>query len=60
MTSTGGTNLKDDIIRLQAEVQIVVGTPGRLHDLNKQYFQKERVLKLEKCKMVVLDEVCFE
>ena len=52
--------MKDDIIRLQAEVQIVVGTPGRLHDLNKQYYQKERVLKLDKCKMVVLDEVCFE
>jgi len=56
VTSTGGTNLKDDIIRLQAEVQIVVGTPGRLHDLNKQYYQKERVLKLDECKMVVLDE----
>lgn len=56
VTSTGGTNLKDDIIRLQAEVQIVVGTPGRLHDLNKQYYQKERVLKLDQCKMVVLDE----
>jgi len=56
VTSTGGTNLKDDIIRLQADVHIVVGTPGRLHDLNKQYYQKERVLRLDKCKMVVLDE----
>merc|ERR1740123_2846654 len=39
VTSTGGTNLKDDIIRLQADVQVVVGTPGRLHDLNKQSYQ---------------------
>jgi len=56
VTSTGGTNLKDDIIRLQANVQIVVGTPGRLQDLNKQYLNKERVLKLDQCFMVVLDE----
>lgn len=58
VTSTGGTNLKDDIIRLQAEsgVQVVVGTPGRLHDLNKQFLKTERVLKLQTCKMVVLDE----
>jgi len=56
VTSTGGTNLKDDIIRLQANVQIVVGTPGRLQDLNKQYLNKERVLKLDQCRMVVLDE----
>jgi len=56
VTSTGGTNLKDDIIRLQADVQIVVGTPGRLHDLNKQYISEKRVLKLDQCKMIVLDE----
>jgi len=56
VTSTGGTNLKDDIIRLQAEVHIVVGTPGRLHDLNKQYLNKERVLRLDLCKKIVLDE----
>jgi ATP-dependent RNA helicase DDX6/DHH1 len=56
VTSTGGTNLKDDIIRLQADVQVVVGTPGRLHDLNKQSYQNERVLRLDQCKMVVLDE----
>lgn len=53
VTSTGGTNLKDDIIRLQVEegVQIVVGTPGRLQDLSKQ-----GVLVLDQCQMVVLDE----
>ena len=44
ITSTGGTNLKDDIIRLEAEVQIIVGTHGSFHDLNKQYYQKEYVL----------------
>lgn len=53
VTSTGGTNLKDDIIRMHAElgVQIVVGTPGRLQDLHKQ-----GVLVLDGCNMVVLDE----
>lgn len=56
VTSTGGTNLKDDIIRLQADVHVVVGTPGRLQDLNKQYNKQKRVLNLDRCKMVVLDE----
>jgi len=44
VTSTGGTNLKDDIILLQADVEIVVETHGRLHDLNKQYYQKQCAL----------------
>jgi len=51
VTSTGGTDLKDDIIRLQKDVHIVVGTPGRLQDLAKQ-----EVLRLNQCSMIVLDE----
>ncbi|KAI9313945.1 ATP-dependent RNA helicase dhh1 [Dichotomocladium elegans] len=33
MVTTGGTTLKDDIIRLSGSVHIVVGTPGRILDL---------------------------
>lgn len=33
MVTTGGTNLRDDIMRLYSPVHIVVGTPGRIHDL---------------------------
>ncbi|KAJ2691805.1 DExD/H-box ATP-dependent RNA helicase dhh1 [Coemansia spiralis] len=33
MVSTGGTLLKDDIIRLSETVHILVGTPGRVLDL---------------------------
>jgi ATP-dependent RNA helicase DDX6/DHH1 len=30
MVSTGGTNLRDDIMRLYSPVHILVGTPGRI------------------------------
>lgn len=33
MVTTGGTTLKDDIMRLSETVHIVVGTPGRILDL---------------------------
>ncbi|KAF2155350.1 DEAD-domain-containing protein [Myriangium duriaei CBS 260.36] len=33
MVTTGGTGLKDDIIRLNEPVHILVGTPGRILDL---------------------------
>ena len=33
MVTTGGTGLKDDIIRLGETVHIIVGTPGRILDL---------------------------
>lgn len=33
MVTTGGTTLKDDIMRLDGEVHILVGTPGRILDL---------------------------
>lgn len=51
MVTTGGTNLRDDIMRLQKPVEIVVGTPGRVLDL-----ANKKVLKLHKCKILVLDE----
>jgi ATP-dependent RNA helicase DDX6/DHH1 len=51
MTSTGGTSLKDDIMRLFNPVHILVGTPGRVLDLTEK-----GVADLSKCKMLVLDE----
>ena len=32
-TCVGGTNVRDDIKHLEAGVQIVVGTPGRINDM---------------------------
>eukprot|EP00164_Ancoracysta_twista_P001831 GFYU01002407.1.p1 GENE.GFYU01002407.1~~GFYU01002407.1.p1 ORF type:complete len:413 (+),score=111.39 GFYU01002407.1:111-1349(+) len=51
MVTTGGTSLKDDIIRLYQTVHILVATPGRVLDLaNKQ------VCDLSKCGLMVMDE----
>jgi ATP-dependent RNA helicase DDX6/DHH1 len=51
MVTTGGTNLKDDILRLYDPVHVIVGTPGRILDLmNKQ------LIKADGCRMLVLDE----
>jgi ATP-dependent RNA helicase DDX6/DHH1 len=51
MVSTGGTSLRDDIIRLGAVVHIIVATPGRILDLA----QKD-VAKLNNCQILVMDE----
>ena len=51
MVTTGGTSLKDDIIRLYNPVHIIVATPGRLLDL-----AKKGVADLSKCKVLVMDE----
>jgi ATP-dependent RNA helicase DDX6/DHH1 len=51
MVTTGGTRLKDDIIRLMQSVNILVATPGRLLDLAKQ-----RVAKLSQVTMFIMDE----
>ncbi len=47
----GGKATRDDIIKLKAGVQVVVGTPGRIEDLISK-----NVLKLDHIKMFVLDE----
>ena len=52
MVSTGGTSLKDDIMRLYNTVHIFVATPGRVLDL-----ANKGVADLSKCNMVILDEV---
>ncbi|KAI9844482.1 MAG: putative ATP-dependent RNA helicase ddx6 [Sclerophora amabilis] len=51
MVSTGGTGLKDDIIRLNESVHIIVGTPGRILDL-----AGKGVADLSECPMFVMDE----
>lgn len=51
MVSTGGTTLREDIMRLYNTVHILVGTPGRILDL-----ANKRVANLSACSMVVLDE----
>jgi len=51
MVTTGGTNLKDDIMRLYDKVHLVVATPGRILDL-----MEKDVAKMGNCKVLVLDE----
>jgi superfamily II DNA/RNA helicase len=52
MVTTGGTSLKDDIMRLYQPVHLLVGTPGRILDL-----AKKGVCVLKDCSMLVMDEV---
>lgn len=51
MVTTGGTNLKDDIMRLYDPVHIIVATPGRILDL-----MNKELVKMDNCKILVLDE----
>ena len=51
MVSTGGTSLRDDIVRLGATVHVVVATPGRILDLTEK-----GVCKLGNCNIAVMDE----
>ena len=53
MVTTGGTSLRDDIMRLHQTVHAVVATPGRVLDLTQK-----NVAKLGNCKMLAMDEVC--
>jgi ATP-dependent RNA helicase DDX6/DHH1 len=51
MVSTGGTGLREDIVRLEEPVHIVVGTPGRILDL-----ASKGVANLDQCQTFVMDE----
>lgn len=51
MVTTGGTSLRDDIMRLDETVHVVVATPGRIIDL-----MEKGVANVSKCHMLVLDE----
>lgn len=52
MVTHGGTNLKNDIMRLYQTVHIVVGTPGRILDL-----AMKGSCILNNCSTFVMDEV---
>jgi ATP-dependent RNA helicase DDX6/DHH1 len=51
MVTTGGTTLRDDIVRLSEPVHIIVGTPGRILDL-----AGKNVADLSECPMFIMDE----
>jgi ATP-dependent RNA helicase DDX6/DHH1 len=51
MVTTGGTNLKEDIMRLNEPVHIIVGTPGRVLDL-----ASKNVIDFSEAKMFIMDE----
>jgi ATP-dependent RNA helicase DDX6/DHH1 len=51
MVTTGGTTLKDDIMRLYNVVHILVATPGRVLDL-----ADKGVANLSQCTTVIMDE----
>ncbi len=51
MVTTGGTNLRDDVMRLMSPVHILVGTPGRILDLAER-----DVANISKVKLLVMDE----
>ena len=51
MVTTGGTTLKDDILRLSQTVHILVGTPGRILDL-----AGKGIADLSQCNTFVMDE----
>ncbi|KAI2655231.1 putative ATP-dependent RNA helicase DDX6 [Labeo rohita] len=51
MATTGGTNLRDDIMRLDETVHVIIATPGRILDLIKK-----GVAKVDRAQMVVMDE----
>ena len=51
MVTTGGTSLKDDIMRLYNTVHIVVATPGRILDL-----ASKKVADLSKCRTIIMYE----
>lgn len=51
MVTTGGTDLKEDIMKLSSTVHLVVATPGRILDL-----MDKNVADMSHCNIIVLDE----
>lgn len=51
MVTTGGTSLRDDVVRLYDPVHVLVGSPGRVLDLASR-----GIAKLDDCHMFVMDE----
>ncbi|XP_050300002.1 ATP-dependent RNA helicase me31b [Anthonomus grandis grandis] len=51
MVTTGGTNLREDIMRIYQKVQVIIATPGRILDL-----MEKGVAQMDQCRILVLDE----
>jgi ATP-dependent RNA helicase DDX6/DHH1 len=51
VVTTGGTSLRDDIVRLDMNVSILVATPGRILDL-----VEKGAANLKNCNYIVMDE----
>lgn len=51
MVTTGGTLLRDDIVRLSEPIHVIVGTPGRVLDL-----AGKGVADLSECPTFIMDE----
>lgn len=51
MATTGGTNLRDDILRLESNVHVIIATPGRILDLIGK-----GCARVDRCGIFVLDE----
>jgi len=51
MVTLGGTNVKDDILRLYKGAHIVIATPGRILDL-----AEKQIAVMDHCRLLVLDE----
>jgi len=51
MVTTGGTNLREDIVRLDKPIHIIVATPGRVKDLADR-----KLADLSQCTYIVMDE----
>lgn len=51
MVTTGGTDLRKDILMLDNTVHVVIATPGRILDL-----MSKDIAKVQNCNMIVLDE----
>lgn len=51
MVTTGGTDLREDLLRLNGTVHLIIATPGRILDL-----MDKGVAKMNRCSTLVLDE----
>lgn len=51
MVATGGTQVSEDIFRLNQKVHVIVGTPGRILDL-----ANKKQIDFSQTKLLVLDE----
>lgn len=51
MVTTGGTNLVEDLARLDGAVHCLIATPGRTLD-----FLRRSIIKMDRCTSLVLDE----